>query len=363
MQCSCFCGRQNPEGAALLAQTGHESRFNIRGSVSAQTPPRASIHIFDFFSGPGTDSVGQLGSPLRLLKQLRAYRQLPGWNSVTVHLHFFDKSSTKTRELEKQINAHRLGLTGVNFDVRAIAFEQAFPEAQGILSDQQAAKLVFIDQCGVDQVTPQVFRTLVASPTCDFLFFLSSSTLHRFYEHAAIKQRIVRPDDYFHVHRAALEYYRSLIEAPRRYFLSPFSIKKNSNIYGLIFGSAHPLGIDKFLQVAWDNDEISGEANFDIDRENIRQGEMLLPLAEMRPNKIAAFESELEHLLRNGRLVDELQVMEVCFEYGVKRQHATPVLMKLKQEGVIELDFRVADVRRWNSPRPVRLKSAKERRN
>ncbi len=23
MQCSCFCGRQNPEGAALLAQTGH----------------------------------------------------------------------------------------------------------------------------------------------------------------------------------------------------------------------------------------------------------------------------------------------------------------------------------------------------
>jgi hypothetical protein len=27
-----FCGRQNPEGAALLAQTGHESRFNIRGT-------------------------------------------------------------------------------------------------------------------------------------------------------------------------------------------------------------------------------------------------------------------------------------------------------------------------------------------
>jgi three-Cys-motif partner protein len=330
--------------------------------LSTQSPPRASIHIFDFFSGPGTDSVGQLGSPLRLLKQLRDYRQLPGWKNVTVHLHFFDKSPAKTRALENQISSHRLGLSGVDFDVRAIAFEKAFPEAQNILSDQQAAKLVFIDQCGVDHVTTQVFQTLVASPTCDFLFFLSSSTLHRFHEHPAIKQRIIRPNDYFHVHRAALDYYRSLIEHRRRYFLAPFSIKKNSNIYGLIFGSAHPLGIDKFLQVAWDNDEISGEANFDIDRENISEGEILLPLAEMRPTKIAAFESELENLLRKGKLVDEVQVMEVCFEHGVKRQHATPVLNKLKLEGVIELDFRVPDVRHLNSPRPIRLRAGRERR-
>ena len=330
--------------------------------LSAQRPPRASIHLFDFFSGPGTDSIGQLGSPLRLLKRLNEYRQLPGWKSVSIHLHFFDKSSAKTRELNRQIVSLGLRLPGVNFDVRAIAFEQAFREAEGILSDEQSAKLAFIDQCGVDQVTPQVFQTLVASPTCDFLFFLSSSTLHRFHEHPAIKQRIVRPDDYFHVHRAALQYYRSLLEAGRPYFLAPFSIKKNSNIYGLIFGSAHPLGIDKFLQVAWDNDEISGEANFDIDRENIRRGEILLPLAEMRPNKIAAFESDLEHLLRSGRLVDEFQVMEVCFGHGVKRQHATPVLMKLKQEGVLNLDFRVPDVRRCNSPRPVRLRTTKEGR-
>ena len=95
--------------------------------------------------------------------------------------------------------------------------------------------------------------------------------------------------------------------------------------------------------------------NFDIDRENISEEEFLLPLPEMRPNKIAAFESELEHLLRNGRLADELQVMQVCFEHGVKRQHATPVLSRLKLERVIELDFRVPDIRRLDSPRPIRL--------
>lgn len=330
--------------------------------LSGHKPPRASIHIFDFFSGPGIDSIGQLGSPLRLLNQLKLYQQLPGWKSVSLYLHFFDKSSAKIQELKKQIASHGLGLPGVNLDVRTIAFEQAFPEAADILSDQQAAKLVFIDQCGVDQVTAEVFQALVASTTCDFLFFLSSSTLHRFHEHPAIKQRIVRPDDYFHVHRAAVQYYRSLIKGNRRYFLAPFSIKKNSNIYGLIFGSAHPLGIDKFLHVAWDNDQISGEANFDIDRENIRDDEILLPLSEMRPNKIAAFESELEHLLRNGKLADEAQVMQVCFEHGVKRQHATPVLNKLKQQRVIELDFKVPDIRRLDSPRPIHLRTTRDRR-
>jgi hypothetical protein len=244
----------------------------------------------------------------------------------------------------------------VSFDIRPLAFDDALRECAGILADEQAAKLVFVDQCGVDQVTPAVFRTLVSAPTCDLLFFLSSSTLYRFRDHPAIKQKIVRPDDYFHVHRAALAYYRDLLPPGERYFLAPFSIKKGANIYGLIFGSAHPLGIYKFLQVAWRSDEISGEADFDIHRDNIRPGEMLLPLAEMRPTKIAAFEGDLEYLLRAGRLASEFDVMQVCFEHGVKRQHAELVLAKLKREGIIELDFRVPDVKRCDSPRPIRLK-------
>jgi hypothetical protein len=49
--------------------------------------------------------------------------------------------------------------------------------------------------------------------------------------------------------------------------------------------------------------------------------------------------------------------MRVCFENGVKRQHAKPVLTKLKNEGVIDLDFQVPDVDRYRSPRPIRMKS------
>ena len=215
---------------------------------------------------------------------------------------------------------------------------------------------MFIDQTGVAQVTPEVFRKLVNSPTCDFLFFLSSSTLHRFHDHPAIKQKIVRPDDYYHVHRAALEYYRSLLPSNQNHYLAPFSIKKGANIYGLIFGSVHPLGIDKFLEVAWRKDEFSGEADFPINRENIRPDQLLLPMSEVQPSKITAFESELEELLRGGRLSNEVDVMRVCFEYGVKRQHARPVLTKLKREGVIDIEFHVPDVQRLRSPRPIRMR-------
>lgn len=324
--------------------------------LSSEKPWRSAIHLFDFFAGPGTDPTNVLGSPLRLLRQLRDYQGLVGWNKVRIHVHFFDEAQEKIARLEESVTAHELRVPNVSFDIRPLRFEDAFRESERILADPQAAKLVFIDQSGVGQVTPEVFRTLVNSPTCDFLFFLSSSTLHRFRDHPAIKQKIVRPDDYYHVHRAALEYYRSLLPPDQEYYLAPFSIKKSANIYGLIFGSAHPLGIDKFLEVAWRRDEFSGEADFSINRENIRPEQLLLPLNEFRPSKITAFESELEGLLRSGHLLDEVDVMRVCFENGVKRRHAKPVLAKLKREGVIDLDFQVPDVQRLRSPRPIRMR-------
>jgi three-Cys-motif partner protein len=323
--------------------------------LSPERPPYKELHLFDFFAGPGTDSAGVPGSPLRILRQLQEYRALSGWRSVSVQVHFFDESEAKIQRLKESIAVKGLNLADVNPDIRPLKFDRSFAECVNLLANPNSAKLVFIDQCGVDEVTPDVFRKLVNSPTCDFLFFLSSSTLHRFRDHPAIKQKIVRPDDYYHVHRAALDYYRGLLPG-QQYFLAPFSIKKGANIYGLIFGSAHPRGMDKFLQVAWQSDHISGEADFDIGRDNIRPGELLLPLPEMRPSKIAAFEAELECLLRADRLANEVDVMHVCFDHGVKRQHAEPVLSKLKREGTIDLDFRVPDVKRLNAPRTIRRK-------
>ncbi|MBI5385107.1 MAG: three-Cys-motif partner protein TcmP [Verrucomicrobia bacterium] len=324
--------------------------------LSPAKPPRSEIHLFDFFSGPGVDGTGQWGSPLRLLKQLKEYQDLAGWPQVQVCAHFFDASAGKIKRLSANLETHKLRLPAVTLDVRAIEFHSALQDCAAVLASRQAAKLVFIDQCGVDQVTPDVFQQLVGSPTCDFLFFISSSTLHRFRDHPAIKQKITRPEDHYQVHRAVLDFYRGLLPKRSEYYLAPFSIRKGANIYGLIFGSAHPLGMDKFLQVAWKTDEINGEADFDINRENIRPGELLLPLEELRPSKVTAFERELEHLLRTGALKTELDVVRVCFDHGVRRQHAEPVLAKLKKEGVIVADFRVPQIDRLDAPRSILMR-------
>jgi hypothetical protein len=111
----------------------------------------------------------------------------------------------------------------------------------------------------------------------------------------------------------------------------------------------------KFLQVAWATDTIAGEANFDIERENILPGEGLLNLEEMRPNKVRGFEADLETELRTGRMKTEADVVRFCVEAGMTCQHSAPVLKKLKDEGVLDISFRVPDVRNITSPRHIRI--------
>ena len=109
-------------------------------------------------------------------------------------MHFYDGDADKITQLKANIVAHGLQLPNVNFDIQPLLFDDAFREAAKTLADPQAAKLVLIDQTGVAQVTPEVFLKLVNSPTCDFLFFLSSSTLHRFRDLPAIIELSVNHD-------------------------------------------------------------------------------------------------------------------------------------------------------------------------
>ncbi len=269
---------------------------------------------------------------------------------MKVVAHFHDADPSKIAKLKSRLGEEG-DIPGVELDIEALTFQQAIQKHRNLLMDRSAAKLLLIDQFGVEHVTDDVFRELVRTPTCDFLFFISSWTLHRFRDHPAIKQKIVRPADHYHVHRAAVDYYRSLLTDSAPYYLAPFSIRKESGIYGLIFGSAHPLGMDKFLQVAWSKDEISGEADFDIHRDNIRADQPKLDFGS--PTKLFAFERDLEALLRAKKLTTELDIIRVCFRHGVKRQHATPVLTALKSEGRISMSWRVPDIRGIDEPRPI----------
>jgi three-Cys-motif partner protein len=323
--------------------------------LASLEPIRQDVHIFDFFAGPGADVTGLPGSPLRLLAELKhAKGRYQGWNRVRVSAHFFDEDRAKIEQLRAKSKVLVSELSDLTVEMEPWEFETSFSAARPILSSTGAAKLVLIDQFGVDIVSDSVFRELVAFPTCDVLFFISSSTLHRFRDHPAIRQKIKRPDDYHHVHRAVADYYRGLLPTSFRYFLGRFSIKKGSNVYGLIFGSRHPLGMDKFLQVAWKTDAITGEADFDIDRDDC--GPLFTGM--LQPTKIDAFHADLTHRIRAGEVSTEADVIDICFQHGVKRQHATDLLKKLKSDGVIEYDFRVPSIDRLKNPRPIRLSAS-----
>jgi three-Cys-motif partner protein len=325
--------------------------------LSPEKPKFDEIHIFDFFSGPGTDSNGVHGSPLRILNQLRRYHKNPmaGWDKVRIVVHFFDKDPGKIEQLESIIRSSEWEIPGVSIDPELLIFSEALAKHGSVLMSPRVAKLLIIDQYGVDEVSDAVFKKLISFPITDFIFFLSSSTLHRFRDHPAIKQKIDRPEDSYDVHRAAINYYRELVPTDVTIYLAPFSIKKRSNIYGLIFGSQHPLGIHKFLQVAWANDEIAGEANFDIERENIGPGEGLFNFEIMRPNKVRGFEKDLEDTLRSGAMKTEADVIRFCIEAGMTCQHCSTVLKRLKTEKIIDLNFWVPDVRNIKTPRPIKL--------
>ena len=147
------------------------------------------------------------------------------------------------------------------------AFKQWEPYMRG-----RVANLLFLDQNGVKQITKSVFQAIVRLPKTDFIFFVSSAMVNRFRSVQEIRDCLPVTDEDFsrmngtNVHRIVADSYRRWIPDGLEYYLGSFSIRKGANVYGLVFGSGHPLGIDKFLKVAWKH---GGDANFDIDKNGI----------------------------------------------------------------------------------------------
>lgn len=315
-----------------------------------------NVHVFDFFSGPGKDVEGTAGSPVRIVREALECRHQLASGKLKLQFHFSDADERKTRELKSNIQPIVDEIPNALLDIDTLPFEEAFKKAAPILSDPKSAKLVIIDPCGVNHVDDSVFQELISSPTTDFILFVPSSYLHRFKEHPALKLQLKNSDSFYRCHRAVVELYRSFIPNKHRYYLAPFSIKKaGSQIYGLIFGSSHPLGMDKFLTAAWSKDKLNGEANFDINKEDFQESSPFLSLDMFeKPTKLRAFEHELKDQLLKGTITDESDIVELCYKHGVRRQHSEEVLRNLKAEHKIEVNFRIPQFNQ-KPPRLIKL--------
>jgi three-Cys-motif partner protein len=321
---------------------------------------RFKINIFDFFAGKGQDSVGTPGSPLIAIDEADFQAEEIRAKKLNVSL-VFNELTKKNYQSLMQLVEPRKRVVPYKVEVCRSDFKKLFNDRLPQMAG--AANLLFIDQFGIKQVTPDIFRAITALRQTDFIFFISSSFIRRFKAHESFKKYLdttqMKLDESqpLEVHRVILDYYRSLIPPGKEYYLAPFSIKKGSNIYGLIFGSGHSYGIEKFLKVCWKLDSKTGEANFDIDSDKIDLRTPMLFEDMNVPKKLTVFHSDLKIAILEQKVQTNRDAYLYGFNYGVLPRHVNEVLKKLESEGLISLDFKTQSERihKIIEPAPINI--------
>jgi three-Cys-motif partner protein len=326
--------------------------------VGSGRMPKKKIRIFDFFCGPGKDCNGQKGSPMLILEALKGFEDRFRAGTHKVDVYFNDFEADKVDELQQ--NLRDTGLAVGAYDLHF--YNKDFFEAFGLLYPEMndSANLLLLDQHGVRFFSPEVFRQIRTLRQTDTLVFMSSSYVRRFKEQPEINQYLethkifVEETPYHHVHRAILDYYRSLIPPDEEYLLAPFSIKSGSNIYGIIFGTQNYLGLEKFLEAAWSMDKITGEADYDIDREGIVPDQAMF-FGMDKPKKIQVFEEKIAAEILAGALDDTGKIIEFTLRQGFLARHARTTLKKLLKDGLIDGKLTGFDYASRKRPEKIRV--------
>jgi three-Cys-motif partner protein len=326
--------------------------------TSPPDPNWRRIHVFDFFAGRGRDCEGTPGSATRLLAEIQNRWPEIQSKNIEVTLTVSDADSEKIESLATYFKECSLIPPGLRFDPHSGEFATVFPQYKPILQNRDVACLVLLDQYGFKQIDAEVFAFLTRCPVTDILFFVSTQHLHRFAEHPTVKRYIdlERAEDHYLAHKPVIEWYRSQIPLGQEYYLAPFSFKKGKNIYSLIFGSGHPRGMEKFLEVAWHKDKLNGEADYDLNREDFSD---LAPFLDLdmfaKPKKVQIFEAALKKSILDGTLSGEAEIYRFCLDRAMLPRHASAVIKELKREGKIECDFRSPSSKSSKEPRAFRL--------
>lgn len=311
--------------------------------VFVQTPHADSAAIWDFFAGSGQDTEGVPGSPLRILNQIDAYRGQIVPKSMPIRIVLNEERKRKSAELAALVEQSKStwSLGGlVTVDCHAEDFQLLFPKCYEEMKRQP--NLVFIDQYGIKHVTREVFGKIIALPKTDFLFFISSSAMKRFARTPEFKNIFpdfcadtvanARIED---VHRLMLDHYQSMIPSGNETRLYPFTLRKGKNVYGLVFGSAHLLGVEKFLDLAWNANDVNGEANFDIDDDRAKAQPLLFP-EYRRPTKREVFEADLERFILDAGETTNCRIYEFTMEKGHPKAHARECVSRLRKQKKVE---------------------------
>ncbi len=311
------------------------------------------IKIFDFFAGSGTDSVGTPGSPLIALEEVASALDFNKENlkaPLNVELYLNDSSSEKIEKLKMLMEKRTKGSSYFNLLNRYFSFKTETKEFKDIFPvwlkkmQMRSANFVFLDQFGIKDVSLDVVSDLLKIQRTDIMFFLPASIINRMKKHPEIVKYFpfLTDEDYNQMMNKnvcsvlAHVYDRELSKKHNNCYVGSFSIKKGSNVYGLIFISKHPLGMEKFLKTAWKKDSLTGTANFDIDNEKIDIKQPSLFSEMDKSTRVKQFQKELRDLIEQGKIKTNREIYLAWLLEGMLPEHAKEVLQKQKMEGKIK---------------------------
>lgn len=309
------------------------------------------IHIFDFFAGPGYDAKGQAGSPIILLEIIKDYIPLIMSSKTKIIIHFneFEPNRVAQKKFESLkrnccqfINEEEKFKYYISVRYYNEDSKDLFYKLEGHMNNYPS--LVYLDQNGVKFLARDFLETLSNIKTIDFLYFVSSSYFRRFSgtpEFQAIldlNEDEIERKPFQDIHRLVLEKVKERMGNDSKVHLFPFSIMKQSNIYGIIFGSKNWRAVDKFLQIAWSQNDINGEANFDIDKDQ-EKGQIDL-FGGKKLTKIEAFQERISNKVLAGEIRNNEGALFYTYSEGHIPKHASDALKKLKKLGKIHYESR-----------------------
>lgn len=314
------------------------------------------IYIYDLFAGSGMDTQGNPGSPIILLEEARGedaiHCKALSKSGKEAVFAFNEMEVPKEKLLESAVNKHlakciqSCPLLKCIFDGKVFFSANRFGEIfdkdrfQIILNNPQIAKFILLDQYGFKQITDERFVKLVNAPFTDFIFFISSSFIRRFREHPAVTAYfntkkisfdITRPKD---CHEAIKDYFQSLIPERKEYYLHSFTIQNRANYYGLIFGTSHTLGMEKFLAACWKEDPLSGNSNCNLNND-YECGTLFYDPNES--NKKIAIKQLVKDKILNGEITDNIGGLTFVLKQGGRPKLFQEVVNELKKNKEISL--------------------------
>jgi hypothetical protein len=247
--------------------------------------------------------------------------------------------------LKNNIKQHRYNTNFFSLNFSSDNFIDAFNKYEKKLYSPYTANLVLLDQSGIKHITESIFLKLAKLKQTDFIFFISSSFFNRFKDdskfmnHLNINKEDIEKERFYNIHRVIFDHYKKLLPEQTKYYLAPFSIKKGSHIHGLIFGTNHTLGIEKFLKICWKLDGVQGTANFDIDGDKIDIYQPSLFEEFNKPKKRIVFENIVKEKIILKQLIYDYDVYDFTLQNGFLLKHTKEILTLLVKEKKINSDI------------------------